>query len=194
MRKSPSDAKLYDVGDGVMMTGRQIAEKIKSTNGTVRSRWAKGWRGPALLLPPGDRRKKSKPRTTTAVNAYALALRFGARVPTTREIHAVFPMCNASAMYWRNAIRAALEKHGVLTEKADNDTQGNAKNQRKLDKTRFGFMADNPTMLRYNLRRAMWYCAPASAHDARGNPRPDIQHFERPNEAIDHEMTNRLWT
>lgn len=110
-RRPPRTAKRYDVGDGEMLTVREIATILGTSVGTVRSRITKGWTGESLLLPPGDRRGKSKPRSQNTVVAYVLALRFGARLPTTKEIMETYPMAESTAHWWRHTIRAALERH-----------------------------------------------------------------------------------
>lgn len=109
-RKSPHNAARHDVGGGELLTVRQIALRLGTTPSVVRARLFKGWKGEALMLPTGNRRKEGRPRTQTAVTAYALALKFGSRWPSTREIMAAFPMDETTATYWRNAIRIALEK------------------------------------------------------------------------------------
>lgn len=110
-RKSPVTAKKYDVGDGEMLTVREIANVLGTTYGVVRSRITKGWTGEALLTPVGQRRAKSRPRTKTSVMAYTLALKFGTRLPTADEIRQAYPMCEATAYYWRHTIQVALERH-----------------------------------------------------------------------------------
>ena len=109
-RQSPVTAKKYDVGDEEMLTVREIATVLGTSYGVVRARITKGWTGESLLTPVGERRRKSMPRTKTSVMAYTLALKFGRRVPTTKEIMDTYPMAESTAMYWRNAIKIALEK------------------------------------------------------------------------------------
>ena len=109
-RKSPVTAKKYDVGYGEMLTVREIANVLGTSYGVVRARITKGWTGEQLLIPVGERRGKSKPRTQTAVVAYVLATRFKRRIPTTEEIKDTYPMAESTAMYWRNAIKIALER------------------------------------------------------------------------------------
>lgn len=116
-RKSPVTAKKYDVGYGEMLTVREIANVLGTSYGVVRARITKGWTGEQLLTPVGDRRRKSVPRTKTSVMAYTLALKFGRRVPTTKEIMDTYPMAESTAMYWRNAIKIALEKLPPTTSK-----------------------------------------------------------------------------
>lgn len=109
-RKTGCHIQKHDVGDGEMLTTRQIAVRLGTTPATIRGRLAKGWKGEQLLLPTGAKRREGRPRTQTAVTAYALALRFGRKWPTTAEIQRAFPMDDTTAAYWRNAIRIALEK------------------------------------------------------------------------------------
>lgn len=109
-RRSPKTAARYDVGHGEMLTIRQIALILKTTPGVVRSRVQRGWKGEQLLTPVGQRGNKGRPRTQTAVYAYTLALKFGRRWPSTREILDTIPVDDTTAMYWRAAIRDALIK------------------------------------------------------------------------------------
>lgn len=109
MRRSPVTAKRYDVGDGTMLTCREIAMRVKgATQQTIRNRVNNGWKGEALLNPLDVRRNEGRPRTTTAVIAYKLARKFGSKLPTPAEIRSVHPMAETTATYWRNAIREAL--------------------------------------------------------------------------------------
>lgn len=109
-RKTGRHVRKHDVGDGSMLTTRQIAVRLGTTPHNIRARLAKGWKGEELLTPIGERRRQGQPRTQTAVVAYRLALAFGTRRPTTEEIRKVYPMTESSACYWRNAITIALER------------------------------------------------------------------------------------
>lgn len=108
-RRSPRNAPRYHVGGNEWLTSRQIARIIGGTPHNVRARIALGWKGEALLTPLGQRKRTGKPKGHTQVVAYKLALKFGRRIPTTKEIIAVHPMEESNACYWRNAIIRALE-------------------------------------------------------------------------------------
>lgn len=116
-RKSPVTAKKYDVGDGEFLTVREIAEHLNTKPQVIQSRINNGWTGESLLLPVGQRRKKSQPRTNTSVVAYLLALEFGKRVPSIAEIQSVYPMSESAAGYWRVAIQRAIDRYYDLRHK-----------------------------------------------------------------------------
>ncbi|HRP74550.1 MAG TPA: hypothetical protein PKZ27_03080 [Rhodocyclaceae bacterium] len=109
-RKTGSHIQRHDMGDGQMLTTREIARVIGGTPHNVRARLAKGWKGEALLTPLGERRRIGKPKGQTQVIAYKLAVHFKHRIPSTKEIMTVHPMEESNACYWRNAIVRALEE------------------------------------------------------------------------------------
>lgn len=116
-RKSPCDAPLHDVGDGEMMTTRQIAEYIGGTQHTVRGRLLKGWRGEQLLQPLRERRKLGQPKGQTPVIAIKLALQFGWKAPSAAQVMEVHPMEQSTAAYWSNAYKHAIEQVARAREK-----------------------------------------------------------------------------
>ena len=109
-RKTGSHIQRHDVGDGLLLTTREIAARIGGTPHNVRQRLAKGWSGPQLLLPLRKRRTIGLPKSQTQVVAYKLALHFGRRAPTVAEIRRIHPMDRSNAAYWRNAILTAQQQ------------------------------------------------------------------------------------
>lgn len=110
MPRVNTKAERHHVGHGEYLTTREIAKVIGGTAHNVRARLAKGWKGEALVLPLGERRHPGVARTTTQIVAYKLALKFGRKIPTPKQIMAVHPMEETTATYWRNAITRALEE------------------------------------------------------------------------------------
>ena len=109
-RRPNSQAKRYDVGGGELLTTREIARIIGGSQHNVRQRIRQGWKGAALVLPLGERRRIGAPRVNTQVIAFKLAQKFGRRIPTVAEIEAAHPMDETTATYWRNAIIRAWEE------------------------------------------------------------------------------------
>lgn len=56
LSKFRRDSFRYDVGDGRMLTMREIALEVGVSKQTIRGRIKSGWRGAKLLLPPVIRR------------------------------------------------------------------------------------------------------------------------------------------
>lgn len=93
-----------------MLTTREIAKIIGGTPHNVRARISKGWKGEHLLVPLFERRRLGVARTTTQVIALKLAHAYPHKIPTVKQIQQVHPMSNATARYWRNAIKLAQEE------------------------------------------------------------------------------------
>lgn len=109
-RKSGSHIQKFDVGDGSLpMTTRQIASKVGCEPRVIRARINKGWTGAELLSPLNSRRRIGIPRTQTQIIALKLALAFPKKIPTAAQIIAVHPMSYTAALYWRNALKQAIE-------------------------------------------------------------------------------------
>lgn len=111
-RRTGCHVRFHDVGNGEMLTTREIAERIGGTPHNVRARLAKGWTGVELLLPLRRRRKVGLPRVHTQVVAYKLAAEFQGKRPTVKRIIEIHPMSRSDAAYWRNAILIAQERTG----------------------------------------------------------------------------------
>lgn len=109
----PKRAKRYDCG-GEQLTVAEIAERTGVVPDTIRSRLARGWRGKELLVDSQSRRRNGMPRGPVQVIACKLALAFDyGELPTTAQIRKIHPMCHASAMRWRNALRQAIAETGA---------------------------------------------------------------------------------
>lgn len=100
----PLRRKLYDVGDRRMTLG-QIMQSTGLSESAARSRISRGVTGAALLRK--GRHDMAAPRSSTMVIACRLADAYPDRLPTTREIRAIYPMTPTSAERWLAALRAA---------------------------------------------------------------------------------------
>ncbi len=96
--------KLFDCGDETL-TIKQIMERTGLGETAVRNRLARGVRGRALLRK--ERKNLAAPRSATMVIACRLADAYPHRLPTTKEIRALYPMEPATAERWLAALRAA---------------------------------------------------------------------------------------
>lgn len=105
----PHRAKLYDCGNGRRLTIRQIQQRTGLSENSVRSRISRGITGVDLLLK--GRRDMAAPRSSTMVLACRLADAYPDRLPTTKEIRKLYPMCEQTAERWLTAMRAAREKN-----------------------------------------------------------------------------------
>lgn len=117
-RRTGCHVQKHDVGDGEMLTTRQIAARIGGTPHTVRGRLAKGWTGEQLLQPLRERRKLGQPKGLTPVIACKLALTFGWKAPTAAQIMDIHPMEESTAAYWANAYKHAIAQ---LHDRVDKD-------------------------------------------------------------------------
>lgn len=101
----PTRRKLFDCGGGRMLTIKEIMLQTGLGESAVRTRISRGVKGSALLR--RERRNLAAPRSSTMVIACRLADQFPDRLPTTREIRRIYPMCDQTAERWRTALRAA---------------------------------------------------------------------------------------
>lgn len=106
----PRRCKLFDAG-GELLSIKQIMQRTGLGETAVRARIARGATGRALLRK--GRKDAAAPRSSTMVIACRLADRYPDRLPTTKEIRAIYPMTRQSAERWLTALRAARQKQGA---------------------------------------------------------------------------------
>lgn len=104
----PLRSKLFDCGNGEMLTIKQIMQRTGLGETAVRSRISRGSKGKALLRK--ERRNMAAPRSSTQLIACLIADAFPHELPTTKDIRAVYPMCEQSAERWLTVFRAARAK------------------------------------------------------------------------------------
>lgn len=101
----PARRKAYDCGGGLMLTVKEIQARTGISEASVRSRISRGVTGAALLRK--ERRDAAAPRSSTVVVACRIADMYPDRLPTTKEIRALYPMSAQSAARWLTAFRVA---------------------------------------------------------------------------------------
>lgn len=104
----PVRCKAYDCGNGLMLTIKEIQQRTGISEAAVRSRISRGVKGAAMLRK--ERRDAAAPRSSTVVIACRIADKFPDRLPTTKEIRALYPMSAQSAERWLTAFRAARQR------------------------------------------------------------------------------------
>lgn len=104
----PYRRKLFDCGGGEKLTIKQIMQRTGLGEAAVRSRISRGVKGRALLRK--ERKDLAAPRSSTMVLAIRLADEFPDRLPTTKEIRQLYPMCEQTAERWLTTMRAARER------------------------------------------------------------------------------------
>lgn len=95
----------FDCGNGELLTIPQMMERTGLGESAIRSRISRGVKGKALLR--RERRDMAAPRSSTMVIACRLADEFPDRLPTTKEIRAIYPMSAGAAERWLATFRAA---------------------------------------------------------------------------------------
>lgn len=103
----PRRCKQFDCG-GEMLTIKQIMQRTGLAESAVRSRISRGVKGAALLRK--ERKDAAAPRSSTMVIAIRVADEYPDRLPTTKELRALYPMSAAAAERWLAAVRAARAK------------------------------------------------------------------------------------
>ncbi len=106
----PKRLKFFDVGNGEKLTVSQIMQRTGLSEASVRSRISRGYTGKRLLQK--GRKDMAAPRSSTMILAVRLADAFPDRLPTTKEIRKLYPMCAQTAERWLAAMRAAREHEG----------------------------------------------------------------------------------
>lgn len=103
----------YDCGKHGKLTTRQIATAAGISIHAARHRVNVGMKGEALVAPRWESLRnvnKAKCRRPSLLTACRIARAFPDRVPTIKELQAVYPMSHASALRWRQGWRDTLEK------------------------------------------------------------------------------------
>lgn len=104
----PLRRKLFDCGNGERLTVKEIMLRTGLAETAVRSRISRGVKGKALLAK--GRKDAAAPRSSTMVIACRLADAYPDRLPTTKEVRAIYPMCAQSAERWLTALRDARQR------------------------------------------------------------------------------------
>lgn len=111
--RTMSHALLVDCGEHGPLGVAEIARRAGVDPDTIRKRMREGVTGAALLAPKGrgHTRVPQGAAEATLLTAARLALHFGERRPTVREILAVQPMSHQTALrYCRAMLRAHDER------------------------------------------------------------------------------------
>lgn len=109
-RKRPK-CRRYDCGKAGKLTAHEIALRVGITVEAARCRVRSGLRGDALAAPAYEalRRNRVECRSPLMRKALRIARQFPDRVPSRRELREAYPMSDAAAGKWQNALREAME-------------------------------------------------------------------------------------
>lgn len=105
----------FDCGRHGKLSAKQIALMAGMSREGVWQRVKAGFKGEALCAPKHEslRRAKEACKRPVVVVAMKLAKAFPDKVPSLAEIKRVHPMCDRSAMRWRQALTEAQQSGRV---------------------------------------------------------------------------------